>query len=59
VTVKSEYCVDASDFNIITGVINSATDFIVYLWPVQFLWGIQIPTKQKLGVIFLFVIGVG
>jgi len=31
----------------------------VYLWPIQFLWGIQIPTKQKLGVIFLFVIGIG
>jgi hypothetical protein len=58
VTIKSEYCVNPAVFNIVTGVVNSMTDFVVYLWPVQFLWGIQIPLKQKLGVIFLFVIGI-
>jgi hypothetical protein len=58
-TIKSEYCINADVFNIVTAVVNSGTDFVVYLWPVQFLWGIQIPTKQKLGVIFLFVIGIG
>jgi len=58
-TIKSEYCINGNIFNIVTGAINSGTDFIVYLWPIQFLWGIQIPTKQKLGVIFLFAIGTG
>lgn len=59
VTIKSEYCINPTVFNIVTAVINSGTDFIVYLWPIQYLWGIQIPIKQKLGVMFLFVIGVG
>lgn len=59
IDVPSEYCINATIFNIVTGVINTISDFLVYLWPIQFLWIIQIPVKQKLGVIFLFVIGVG
>jgi hypothetical protein len=58
-TIPSEYCVDAAAFNIATAVVNSVSDFLVYLWPIQFLWTIKIPPKQKAGVVFLFAIGTG
>jgi hypothetical protein len=58
-SVPSKYCIDAPVFNIVTGVVNSLSDFLVYLWPIHFLWTIRIPLKHKLGVMFLFAIGAG
>jgi hypothetical protein len=57
-SVPSKYCVNAPAFNIASGVMNSVSDFLVYLWPIHYLWTIQIPLKRKLGVVFLFTIGV-
>jgi hypothetical protein len=57
--IHPDYCINKSVFNIITGVINTVSDFLVYLWPVQFLWNIRLPVKHRVGVIFMFVIGCG
>ena len=53
------YCINKPLFNITGGVLNTASDFLVYLWPIQFLWNIRLPTKQRIGVICMFAIGCG
>jgi hypothetical protein len=58
-SVHSEYCINSYAFNIITGVLNSLSDFLVYLWPAQYLWTLRLPLKQKIGVLSLFVTGCG
>jgi hypothetical protein len=57
--VHADYCINSGLFNIITGVINTVSDFLVYLWPIQFLWHIRLPAKQKFGVMLMFAIGCG
>ncbi len=57
--IRPDYCINKSVFNIITAVLNTGSDFLVYLWPVQFLWNIRLPVKHRVGVMFMFVIGCG
>ncbi|KAL1603838.1 hypothetical protein SLS60_005430 [Paraconiothyrium brasiliense] len=50
-------CVDMHANMIAIGAINTATDFIIYLWPARYLWRIQLPLKQRLGLVFVFTCG--
>jgi hypothetical protein len=54
----SGYCVDQSALYLATGVINTLSDFLVYLWPVRVFWHIQIARKQRIGLIVMFSFGV-
>ncbi|KAF2398132.1 hypothetical protein EJ06DRAFT_523486 [Trichodelitschia bisporula] len=56
-TVTAEYCVDPPAFNLTTGSLNSFTDLLSYLWPIQFLLRVQIPLRQRLGICLLFALG--
>ncbi|OCK73908.1 hypothetical protein K432DRAFT_282864, partial [Lepidopterella palustris CBS 459.81] len=38
-------------------VINSISDFLIFLWPSRTLWTVRLPTKQRLGLVFVFSIG--
>jgi hypothetical protein len=51
------HCVDMRANMITIGAINTATDFLVYLWPARYLWRIQLPLKQRLGLVFVFTCG--
>jgi len=55
--VPAQFCVNANIFNLTTAVLNSLTDFLVYLWPVQYVWRVRLPLRERLGIIFVFVIG--
>jgi hypothetical protein len=37
--------------------LNSFSDFLVYLYPMKPLWRLRLPLKQKLGLMFLFSVG--
>jgi hypothetical protein len=37
--------------------LNSLTDFAVYLWPARALWKVQLPLRQRLGLIVTFGCG--
>ncbi|KAF2442240.1 hypothetical protein P171DRAFT_433781 [Karstenula rhodostoma CBS 690.94] len=51
------HCVDMRANMITIGAINTVTDFLIYLWPARYLWRIQLPLKQRLGLVFVFTCG--
>ncbi|KAF4306359.1 putative integral membrane protein pth11 [Botryosphaeria dothidea] len=50
-------CVDVLTLLIATAALNSLGDLLVYLWPVRFLFKLQMPLKHRLGLIVLFSFG--
>lgn len=50
-------CVDMHANMISIGAINTVTDFLVYLWPAKYLWRIQLPLRQRIGLVFVFTCG--
>ncbi|TKA65269.1 hypothetical protein B0A49_11221 [Cryomyces minteri] len=41
----------------VNGGIMMVTDLVIYLMPIQFLWRMEMPLKQKIGMFCLFMIG--
>ncbi|KAK6510297.1 hypothetical protein TWF481_005014 [Arthrobotrys musiformis] len=41
----------------IFGVLNCASDLYVFFLPIREVWGIQLPKKQRLGLILVFALG--
>ncbi|KAF2866789.1 hypothetical protein BDV95DRAFT_598677 [Massariosphaeria phaeospora] len=37
--------------------LNSFSDFLVFLWPTRELWSLQLPLKQRVGLIVIFAVG--
>ncbi len=37
---------------------NAVFDLLVFLWPVRYLWGVQIPRRTRLALIVCFSFGV-
>ncbi|KAF2182202.1 hypothetical protein K469DRAFT_637002 [Zopfia rhizophila CBS 207.26] len=56
VSVKQS-CINLRATLVSIAALNSVSDFLVYLWPAKPLWTIQLPLKQRLGLIFIFAIG--
>ena len=52
------HCVNMHANMIAIGIINTLIDFVIYLWPVQYLWNIQVPLRQRIGLVFVFTCGV-
>ena len=50
-------CINTQAFSVAAAALNSATDFLVFWWPVSALWRIQLPRRQRLGLVFVFAIG--
>lgn len=51
------HCVDMHANMMAIGIINTITDFLVYLWPSRYLWRIQLPLRQRIGLVFVFTCG--
>jgi hypothetical protein len=51
-------CINFKLMLLITGIMNSVSDCAVYLWPIRALSGLQLPTKQKVGLVIMFGFGV-
>ncbi|KAL4888788.1 hypothetical protein BDV59DRAFT_210917 [Aspergillus ambiguus] len=42
---------------VVAGVLNMVTDFMVMLLPVRYIWGLQLATARKVGLIVTFCLG--
>ncbi|KAL5336498.1 hypothetical protein BJX70DRAFT_389932 [Aspergillus crustosus] len=56
--VNEKQCVDAEKFFIAAAAINSITDFMVYLWPIHYLWKVKLSLAKRVGLIVCFGVGV-
>ncbi|KAF2639815.1 hypothetical protein P280DRAFT_50006 [Massarina eburnea CBS 473.64] len=56
VNVESK-CINMRVTLLAVAILNSISDFLVYLWPAKPLWSLQLPLKQRLGLILLFSVG--
>ncbi|KAL5114678.1 hypothetical protein ACEQ8H_007411 [Pleosporales sp. CAS-2024a] len=53
----AQKCIDMHVALISIASVNSFSDFMIYLYPAKPLWSLRLPVKQRLGLIFLFSIG--
>ncbi|KAI0886537.1 uncharacterized protein GGS22DRAFT_158110 [Annulohypoxylon maeteangense] len=51
-------CIDTIAIAIINSAVNLAFDLIIFFLPQKVIWGLQMKTKKKIGVSFLFAVGV-
>ncbi|OCK72816.1 hypothetical protein K432DRAFT_430883 [Lepidopterella palustris CBS 459.81] len=56
-TIVDKYCVNTTAALISLAALNSLSDFAVYLWPARTLWRIQLPLRQRLGLVATFSAG--
>jgi hypothetical protein len=54
----TEKCIDPKnqDFAILT--LNSTFDIVVYLWPAHYLYNLNLPMRQRVGLIAMFSVGI-
>ncbi|KAK8247398.1 hypothetical protein HDK90DRAFT_40502 [Phyllosticta capitalensis] len=50
-------CINQKAFLLATASLNTASDFVIFLWPIRFLWGMKLPRDKRLGLIALFSFG--
>lgn len=48
---------DTKVVNVIAGVFSSLTDLYSVLLPCSIVWGLQMPKSDKIGVMFIFTLG--
>ncbi|KAI1101333.1 hypothetical protein F4804DRAFT_316239 [Jackrogersella minutella] len=51
-------CLDTIGLAVAISAVNLAFDLIIFFLPQKVIWGLQMRTKRKLGISFLFAIGV-
>ncbi|KIW08005.1 uncharacterized protein PV09_00951 [Verruconis gallopava] len=51
-------CINIQAFFIAAASINAATDCLVYLWPIHYLINVNMPLRQRVGLIICFSVGV-
>jgi hypothetical protein len=50
-------CSNRGAIYIATAVLGIVTDVVLMLIPIPTIWGLQMPTKQKIGLTFIFAVG--
>ncbi|KAL4919294.1 hypothetical protein BDW62DRAFT_209779 [Aspergillus aurantiobrunneus] len=56
--MEEKRCIDSEKFFIAVAAINSITDFMVYLWPIHYLWKVKLSLAKRVGLIICFGVGV-
>ncbi|OCK91609.1 uncharacterized protein K441DRAFT_688848 [Cenococcum geophilum 1.58] len=56
-TITQKTCIDFRAAFLAAAALNSFSDFLVFLWPARALWNIQLPVKQRVGLILVFAVG--
>ncbi|KAH7327502.1 hypothetical protein BKA65DRAFT_481201 [Rhexocercosporidium sp. MPI-PUGE-AT-0058] len=54
---RLDHCVSNRPTTKYHGITNILTDFFVYFLPIPLLWGLNMPPKRRLGLIFVFAVG--
>lgn len=57
-TIKDKKCYNQELASQVTSVLNSVSDFAVFLWPAPNIWRIQLPVQQRIALMFVFCLGV-
>ncbi|KAL3451247.1 hypothetical protein BJX65DRAFT_237705 [Aspergillus insuetus] len=55
---SEKQCIDSKKFFIAVAAMNSITDFMVYLWPIHYLWKVKLSLPKRIGLIVCFGVGV-
>ncbi|KAF2740037.1 hypothetical protein EJ04DRAFT_559494 [Polyplosphaeria fusca] len=50
-------CINIRATLVSVAALNSLSDFLVFLWPAKPLWSLQLPLKQRVGLILIFAVG--
>lgn len=56
-TISTGSCINQVKLFIFSGAMNTITDVVTLILPVIMMWGVQLPLRQKIGVIFVFLTG--
>ncbi|CBF74469.1 hypothetical protein AN4213.2 [Aspergillus nidulans FGSC A4] len=56
--MSQKQCIESEKFYIAVAAINSITDFMVYLWPIHYLWKVKLSLAKRAGLIICFGVGV-
>ncbi|OCK73749.1 hypothetical protein K432DRAFT_339882 [Lepidopterella palustris CBS 459.81] len=57
-SITHKRCINWKASLVSTAALNSTSDLVVYLWPALYVWNIQLPWRQRVGLIFVFCAGV-
>jgi hypothetical protein len=57
IRITTGTCINRTGLYLATAVTNTASDVILILIPIKFVWGLHLPAMQKLGIILLFTMG--
>jgi len=53
----TSHCVDINPFYLANAALNIATDIITHALPIDLVWHLQLPTKQKFGLALMLFLG--
>jgi hypothetical protein len=56
-TITHGSCINPNAIYIFSGAMNTATDLTILLLPTVILWNLTLPTRQKIGVVCIFMTG--
>jgi len=57
ITITKGTCINRAAIYIATAVVNIATDVMLLILPIPMIFHLQMPTMQKVGVVFIFTLG--
>jgi hypothetical protein len=52
-------CLNLITFTYFTNISNLCTDVIIFLMPAPMIWNLQLPTRRKILLMFIFCVGLG
>ena len=56
-TIVKGSCINKNAFYVASSVINVVTDIMIYLLPLRTVWTLQLPLRQRLGLLLVFMTG--
>jgi hypothetical protein len=50
------YCLDQGAMQYTLPAVNIITDFVIWILPIKMIWNVQLPQRQKTGLIAIFAL---
>jgi hypothetical protein len=57
VTITDGSCINRGAIYIFQAVTNIVTDVLLLLLPIPMVWRLHMPMQQKVGLVFIFIVG--
>lgn len=57
ITITDGVCINKPAFYVAGGALNVFTDVVMFFLPLPMVWALQAPSRQKLGVLLVFMTG--